>query len=139
MSCVTTGSIHKNTIGIQLQFQHGMMVLLFLMTIAIAATLAQIVLMQKSSKRSVWAMGIVSSIFFFFPMVLTILNMTNSKYHLFWLISIFPWQAFTKSTLSEILTAFLVEFLVLGTLFWQLQRQLKLAGQSDSKVLLSQT
>jgi hypothetical protein len=123
---------------IQFQVHSGLMVLLFLMTIAIAATLAQIVLMQKNSKRSVWALGIVSSIFFFFPMALTILNSGVRYNSWFWLISIFPWQAVNETTLSEILTAFLLEWIVLGTLLWQLRRQLKLAGQSDSQVLLSQ-
>ncbi len=137
MACVplTSKSLPYGFSSIELQLQHGLMVLLFLTTIAIAAALAQLILMQKSSKRFGFAFVAIGSVFFLFPIAFSLFSL-GAVEHGGWLISIFPWQVLTDATMSEILTACLFEWLVLGTLLWQLRRQLKLVGQSDSKVLL---
>jgi ABC-type Na+ efflux pump permease subunit len=109
---------------------------LFITLMMIYATIAQLMLMMKSSKRSLWAIGIVAAVMFLPPMILQFLSMYPSKNATLWLFSSFPWASVEYASTTTIFLALLTEFSVLVLLNFQLTKRVKLAGESATKALL---
>jgi ABC-2 family transporter protein len=103
----------------------------------ICATLVQLILLVKTPKRSRWAAGVLAALFFGFPIVLVILRIRPDPHAMVWLMSGLPWAALSSATFPELLTALLAQIALFSGLFWQLQRQLKSLGQSQTKMLLN--
>ncbi len=111
--------------------------LLFVSLIMIYATIAQIMLMLKNSKRALWAMGTTSAVIILPVIILGILNVQQSN--ILWLFTVGFWFAADNSTLPNILIAFLCQIAILGLLNWYLIKQVKSAGESATKALFSQS
>ncbi|MGI8503169.1 MAG: ABC transporter permease subunit [Hassallia sp.] len=109
---------------------------LFITLMMIYATIAQLMLMMKTSKRSLWAIGTVAAVMFLPPMILQLLTLDPSKNATFWLFSSFPWAGVIYASTTTIFMALLAEFSVLVLLNFQLTRQVKLAGEFATKALL---
>jgi len=109
---------------------------LFITLMMIYATIAQLMLMMKTSKRSLWAIGTVAAVMFLPPMILQLLTIYPSKNATLWLFSSFPWAGVIYASTTTIFMALLAEFSVLALLNFQLTRQVKLAGESATKALL---
>ncbi|MFN6518467.1 MAG: ABC transporter permease [Nostoc sp. CreGUA01] len=103
----------------------------------IYATIAQLILLLKTPRRSFWAIGTVSGVMFIPPMILEFLGMSSWKNPTIWLFSTFPWSAIQYSAATTILMAFLAQLSVLGLLNFHLTKQVKLAGESATKALLA--
>ncbi len=103
----------------------------------IYATIAQLILLLKTPRRSFWAIGTVSGVMFIPPMILEFLGMSSWKNPTIWLFSTFPWSAIQYSAATTILMAFLAQLSVLALLNFQLTKQVKLAGESATKALLA--
>jgi hypothetical protein len=110
--------------------------LLFISLITIYATVAQIMLMLKNSKRTLWAMGTVSAAIILPIVVLGILNVEQSN--ILWLFTIAFWLTAQKSTGYIILSAFVCQVVILGFLNWYLIKQVRSAGESATKAMFSQ-
>ncbi|MBW4569352.1 MAG: ABC transporter permease [Tolypothrix carrinoi HA7290-LM1] len=110
---------------------------LFITLMMIYATIAQLMLMMKTSKRSLWAIGTVAAIMFLPPMILQFLTIYPSKNATLWLFSSFPWAGVKYASTTTIFLALLTEFSVLALLNFQLTKRVKLAGESATKALLS--
>jgi hypothetical protein len=102
----------------------------------IFATIAQLILLLKTPKRSFLAVGTLSTAMFLPPMILQFIDIAPSKYPTVWLFSTFPWAAIEYSGVTTIFMAFLAELTVLALLNFQLARRVRLAGESATKALL---
>ncbi|MDZ8189200.1 MAG: ABC transporter permease [Nostoc sp. ChiSLP02] len=103
----------------------------------IYATIAQLILLLKTPKRSFWAIGTVGGMMFLPPMILELLGMSSWKHPTIWLFSTFPWSAIQYSGATTIFMAFIAELSVLALLNFRLTKQVKLAGESATKALLA--
>lgn len=112
-------------------------VALFISMMMIYTTIAQIVLMMKTPKRSMWAIGTLFMMTFVPPPILGILSISYTRYPTIWLFSTFPWVGLQDAAISTVFMSLLFEFTVLGLLNFTLNQQIKLAGESASKALLA--
>ncbi|MEH2192498.1 MAG: ABC transporter permease subunit [Nostoc sp.] len=105
--------------------------------IMIYATIAQLILLLKTRKRSFWAIGTIGVVTFLPPVILEFLGISSWKYPTVWLFSTFPWAALQHSGAATIFMAFLAQLSVLALLNFQLTKQVRLAGESATKALLA--
>lgn len=105
--------------------------------IMIYATIAQLILLLKTPKRSFWAIGTIGTVTFLPPMILEFLGISSWKHPTVWLFSTFPWSALQYSGVTTIFMAFLAQLSVLALLNFQLTKQVRLAGESATKALLA--
>ncbi|WP_138498141.1 ABC transporter permease [Nostoc sp. PA-18-2419] len=103
----------------------------------IYATIAQLILLLKTPKRSFWAIGTIGAVMFLPPMILEFIGMSSEKNPTIWLFSTFPWAAIQYSEATTIFMAFIAQLSVLALLNFQLTKQVKLAGESATKALLA--
>lgn len=112
-------------------------VALFISLMMIYATLAQLMLMMKTSKRSMWAVGSIVAAIFLPPLFLGILTIKPAAYPVAWLFSTFPWAGLEYAATITVFKAFIAELTVLILLNIKLAKQIKLAGESATKALLA--
>ncbi|MBG1258668.1 ABC transporter permease subunit [Nostoc commune] len=105
--------------------------------ILIYATIAQLILLLKTPKRSFWAIGTISAVTFIPPITLEFLDISLWKHPTIWLFSTFPWAAIQYSGATTIFMALLAQLSVLALLNFQLIKQVRLAGESATKALLA--
>ncbi|MDF5708637.1 MAG: ABC transporter permease [Nostoc sp. S4] len=103
----------------------------------IYATIAQLILLLKTPKRSFWAIGTIGAVMFLPPMILEFIGMSSEKNPTIWLFSTFPWAAIQYSEATTIFIAFIAQLSVLALLNFQLTKQVRLAGESATKALLA--
>ncbi|MBN3869393.1 ABC transporter permease subunit [Nostoc sp. JL33] len=103
----------------------------------IYATIAQLILLLKTPKRSFWAIGTIGTAMFLPPMILQFLDISSSKYPTVWLFSTFPWAAIEHAGATTIFMALLADLSVLALLNFHLTRRVRLAGESATKALLA--
>ncbi|WYL94762.1 MAG: ABC transporter permease subunit [Gloeotrichia echinulata IR180] len=120
------------------QIQVILAMALFISLMMIYATIAQLMLLMKNSKRAFWAIGTVAAAMFLPALILQLLGIYPSKHATVWLFSTFPWEAIQYSATTTIFMALLADFTVLALLNFQLTRQIKLAGESATKALLAE-
>ncbi|MEM6751782.1 MAG: hypothetical protein AAF630_02155, partial [Cyanobacteria bacterium P01_C01_bin.38] len=116
-------------------------VLLFISSTMIYATIAQIMLMLKNSKRHLWAMGTTSAAIILPPFILNILNVYPSKSDFIgstlWLFTTGFWNSVKHSAVSTVFTVFLCQLAIAALLNWYLVKQVKSAGESATKALFA--
>jgi hypothetical protein len=105
--------------------------------IMIYATIAQLILLLKTPKRSFWAIGTIGTVTLLPPMILEILGISSWNHPTVWLFSTFPWVAIQYSGATTVFMAFLAQLSVLALLNFQLTKQVRLAGESATKALLA--
>ncbi|MBD2036441.1 hypothetical protein H6F76_15620 [Leptolyngbya sp. FACHB-321] len=104
----------------------------------ICAAIAQLMMFMKSPKRAVWAAGTVAAVVVLPPVALTVLQFSSSEIPLAWLFSIGAFRVFQQGVpLTIAFTAFLGHLGILSLLSLRLTRQLKRAGESETKALLA--
>ncbi len=114
---------------------------LFISSTIIYATIAQIMLMLKNSKRHLWAMGTTSVAIILPAFILSILNVYASKTDFIgstlWLFTTGFWYGVKYSTVSTIFAVFLCQLAIAAILNWYLVKQVKSAGESATKALFA--
>ena len=117
--------------------------LLLISSTMIYASIAQIMLMLKNSKRVLWSAGVTGAAIFVPILILAILTNSASKTdyigNTLWLLTIGFWSGVRYSTVGVILTVFLCQLTVVAILNWYLSKQIKSAGESATKALFSQS
>ncbi|MEH2066761.1 MAG: ABC transporter permease subunit [Nostoc sp.] len=103
----------------------------------IYATIAQLILLLKTPKRSFWAIGTIGAVMFLPPMILEFLSISSEKNPTIWLFSTFPWAAIQYSEATTIFMAFIAQLSILALFNFQLTKQVRLAGESATKALLA--
>jgi hypothetical protein len=104
----------------------------------IYATIAQLMLLMKHPKRYVWAVGTIALAMFLPSIILLALGISPSENSTLWLFSTFPWAAIEHTQITTIFMALLAQFTVVGLLNFQLNRQVRVLGQSATKALLAE-
>ena len=116
-------------------------VLLFISSTIIYATIAQIMLMLKNSKRHLWAMGTTGAAIIIPVFILSILNVYASREdeigNLLWLFTSGFWYGIKHSTVSTVFPVFLCQLAIAAFLNWYLVKQVKSAGESATKALFA--
>jgi hypothetical protein len=105
--------------------------------ISVYATIAQLMLFMKTPKRAPFAATSVASLIVLPPIVFSILSMTPTENPGLWMFSAFPWASLENVSGISVFLAVIGQSLMLGLLSIQLTRQLREAGESTTKALLS--
>jgi hypothetical protein len=112
--------------------------LLNLGTILIYAAVAQLMLMMKSQKRTVWASAMVTALIFLPLGIMALFSGgepgRTAAFGLFSLASVWAVDYVSTTTLC---LSLLGQWLAIGLVSFQITRQLRKAGESDTKALLS--
>jgi hypothetical protein len=111
--------------------------LLALSLMLVYATIAQLMLLMKNPKRYVWAVGTIGVAMFLPSIILSVLGISPSENPTLWLFSTFPWAAIEHTQTTTIFMALLAEFTVVALLNFQLNRQVRVLGESATKALLA--
>ncbi|OYD96305.1 ABC transporter permease [Nostoc sp. 'Peltigera membranacea cyanobiont' 210A] len=122
------------------RFKVLLAIALSISVIMIYATIAQLILLLKTPKRSFWAIRIIGAAVFLPPIILEFIGITSQVSTVMstvWLFSTFPWAGIQGSGTTTVFMAFLAELTFLGWLNLQLTRQVRLAGESATKALLA--
>ncbi|MDZ8092841.1 MAG: ABC transporter permease subunit [Nostoc sp. DedQUE05] len=122
------------------RFKVLLAIALSISVIMIYATIAQLLLLLKTPKRSFWAIRIIGTAVLLPPIILEFIGITSqvsTAVSTVWLFSTFPWAGIQGSSTTTIFMAFLAELTFLGWLNLQLTRQVRLAGESATKALLA--
>ena len=115
-------------------------VALFICLMMIYATIAQIMLMIKTPKRSFWTIGTIGAAIFLPPIILSMLRIGVSHHKTFlWLFSSWPWYGVQNSATTTIFMTCLGELSILALLNIHLVKQVRLMGESATKALLSKS
>ncbi|MBS9384646.1 MAG: ABC transporter permease [Dolichospermum sp. BR01] len=101
------------------------------------ATIAQLMLLMKNPQRYVWAVGTIGVAMFLPSIILSVLGISPSENPTLWLFSTCPWLAIQYSETTTIFMALLADFTVVVLLNFQLNRQVRVLGESATKTLLS--
>jgi hypothetical protein len=109
---------------------------LFVILMMIYTTIAQRMLLMKTSKRSLWAIGSLSALIIVPPMILQILSAQPSRYATLWLFSTFPWAGLPYSGTLTVFGALAVQMSILVLLNFQLTKKVIAEGESATKALL---
>ncbi|MEH2291896.1 ABC transporter permease subunit [Nostoc sp.] len=125
---------HSNDID---RFKLLLALALSISLIMIYATIAQLILLLKTPKRSFWAIGTLGTAMFLPSLILEFMGISPSEYPTVWLFSTFPWTAIEYSGVTTIFMAVLAELSVLALLNFHLTRRVRLAGESATKALLA--
>ncbi|MEO0685105.1 MAG: hypothetical protein AAFY76_08695, partial [Cyanobacteria bacterium J06649_11] len=132
-------NLKVNFVSDKYQFLGCLGILLFISSTIIYATIAQIMLMLKNSKRHLWAMGTTSAAIILPSFILLILNVNSSKSDFIgstlWLFTSGFWYGVEYSRIATVLTVFLCQLTVIALLNWYLIKQVKSAGESATKAL----
>ncbi|WP_373526435.1 ABC transporter permease subunit [Nostoc sp.] len=119
------------------RFKALLVIALSISLMMIYATIAQLILLLKTPKRSFWAIGTLGAAIFLPPMILEFIGISSWKYPTVWMFTTFPWVAIEHAGLITIFMALLADLSVLALLNFQLTRQVRLAGESATKALLA--
>ncbi|MBE9226272.1 ABC transporter permease [Phormidium sp. LEGE 05292] len=102
----------------------------------IYATILQLMLLMRAKRRMQWAAGVIIALVVLPPIFLSILSLSPAKAPLFWLFTAFPWAVVKDASIGTIFTAFICQLGIFALLNGQLNRQLKVIGESATKALL---
>ncbi len=106
--------------------------------ILLYAALTQLMLFMKTKKRALWAAGTVATASFLPPFVLSVLSIYPGKDGGgWWLLTAVPWDAMKFASTTLVVQAFFVQWTILSVLSLVLTRQLRRAGESESKALFA--
>ena len=123
------GSVDKNKVILAMVLALSLMLMY--------ATIAQLMLLMKNPKRYVWTVGTIGVAMFLPSIILLVLGISPSKHPILWLFSTCPWAAIEYTQTTTIFMALLAELTVVALLNFQLNRQVKVLGESATKALLT--
>lgn len=105
--------------------------------ILICASLAQLILFTRTRKQTAWAAGSIAAVIILPLILLAVLSAEPSSKPVPFLFSVLSFLAIENTTTSSIVLAILGQWTASILLNLQLNRQLRKAGESDSKALLA--
>ena len=109
----------------------------FFSMMMIYASIAQLMLMMRNNKRSLYATATIIAAISLPPIILSALRINPLDNPIPWLLSTFPWMGIQAASVTTIFLAFLGELSVLALINLRLTRQLQQAGESSTKALLT--
>jgi hypothetical protein len=118
------------------QFQALVIIALGVTLVLICAAIAQMMLFTKHQKRTILAVGTVSGILFLPPTILSVMSFSPYVAPVLWLFTVGAFAALEHVSAMTIFVSFLGHLTILSALTMQLTRQLRKAGESETKALL---
>lgn len=112
-------------------------VALSISVMVVYASIMQFMLLMKHPKRYVWAISTVAGITFLPPVIFSVLGIHPHTNSAVWLFSTFPWPAMVNSDIASIFMGLLAQLTVVAVLNWQLNKQVRVLGESATKALLA--
>jgi hypothetical protein len=139
--CIVILNAKVSFVGDNYQILGCLGVLMFISSTMIYATIAQIMLMLKNSKRHLWAMGTTGAAIILPAFILLILNVYASREdnigNVLWLFTSGFWYGVKHSTFSTAISVIICQLAIAALLNWYLIRQVKSAGESATKALFA--
>ena len=105
--------------------------------ILLYAIIAQLILGMKSHKRAIWASTSILSLIILPFVCLAFAGASLGDVPLVWMFTFLPTAALEYASLSTVMIAILGQWLAIALLGFQITRQLRQAGASETKVLFS--
>ena len=105
--------------------------------ILLYALVAQLILLMKSPKRAIWASGSILALIIIPVLCLGVFGIEPSELPLPWLFTFLPVVGVESAKISTVMTAILGQWLAIALVSFQMTRQLRQAGASETKVLFS--
>ncbi|MFB2898080.1 hypothetical protein ACE1CI_34630 [Aerosakkonemataceae cyanobacterium BLCC-F50] len=102
----------------------------------IYGTVLQLMLLKPVKRQMQWAAGTIVALIVLPPIFLGVLSLSPDRAPLFWLFTAFPAAAMKDASVESFFAAFVSQLGIFALLNRQLNRQLKLAGESATKALL---
>ncbi len=112
-------------------------ILLNISIMLIYASVAQLMLMMKTSKRQIWAAATITGLIAAPLTIFGLFQLNPSGYSGVWLFSVLPAVATQDAGAGEILLALITQWGAILALAFFMMKQLKAAGASATKALLS--
>jgi hypothetical protein len=119
------------------KFQAFATMLLGCIFMLICTSIAQLMMFMKTPKRALWAAGAIGALIFVPPIILGMLSFYPQQVPVAWLFSAFAFAALNHATAVEVLMSFLAHLGIFSLLTMRLTRQLRKAGESETKALLA--
>jgi hypothetical protein len=111
--------------------------LLNISTILMYAAIAQFILMMKSQNRTVWASTIITAMIFFPLGIMTLFGSSEpARTAIFGLFSVASVWAVEYTSMTAVCLSILGQWLAIALVSFQMTRQLRKAGQSETQALL---
>jgi hypothetical protein len=107
--------------------------------ILIYAGVAQLFLLMKTSKRAVWSAVGVTTLLAIPLIIAAVFQLDPYQQPLLWLFTAIPVVAFENVTTSTVLWGLLGQWTAVTLLTFQMQRQLRKAGESSTKQLMTKS
>jgi hypothetical protein len=107
--------------------------------ILVCVAIAQVMLNSRLPKREFWAIGTIGGLIVLPPIALTFAFANTSIPQSLWLFSAVPWAAVGIVPVQTVFLTLLGQFSLVGLFSLRLSQQLRKAGSSETKVLLSST
>lgn len=106
--------------------------------ILIYGTIAQWILLQKSQKRTIWVAGVLATLITLPQLCFSVLRLSTTDLVWPWFFSAFPMIGVpTQTSLFPLLLSVLGQWTALSLISFQMSRQLRQLGASNTKALLS--
>jgi hypothetical protein len=102
------------------------------------AAIAQYLLMMKTQRRAIWAAASIFSLIVVPPFLLGLSSLYPNSSPAIWLFTFIPTIATEHAQLSTVIVSILGQWLAIALVSFQMTRQLRQAGASETKILLSQ-
>lgn len=113
-----------------------MALVLSLISILVYAATAQLVVFMQTQKQGLWIIGTLITVIILPPLVLTLLSVDSAKAPI-WLFTVFAYKAIDNAGVFSIFLALLGQLSLLTLGSWQITRQIKKAGVSESRALFA--
>jgi hypothetical protein len=111
---------------------------LILHLILIYATLTQLMLLMKTNHRAICAAATVVTTSLLPPYILILMSIDPEQNGGgLWLLTVYPWEALRSPSATLVVQALFGQWSILGLLSWQLMRQLRRIGESESQALFT--
>lgn len=105
------------------------------MMILIYGAIAQLTFLMQTPKRMVWGMGSMATVVIV-PFIAISIVLRAHDVPSMWLMTAFPWTAIDAMSANSLLLALAGQMIVLSAFTAQITRQLRYAGESETKALL---
>jgi hypothetical protein len=120
------------------QLQGFASLLLNVTFLLICAVIAQLILFSPSKKRSIFALAIIGGLIALPPLIMLAIGVRPDRGSLPWMLSGFAFASIESAAKMTVLWGLLGQMLVLAGLTARLTYQLRRAGESELKVLMSE-
>ena len=105
--------------------------------ILIYAAIAQLLVLMRTQKQALWVTGTIGTVSLLPPLILSLLSLHPHEAPTLWLFTPFAWAAIEQASTVTIFLSILGQWGILTLSAFQIVRQLRQVGESNSKALFA--